>query len=162
LVEPKEGTDEQLLYMPAFDKVQKISGSSRKGSFMGSDFSYEDLDLGGRPGDVHKLIEETETTWVIDTTPGEGSQYGRIRATIGRADYVTRSVQYYDTSDEPLKTLEVTSTKDVDGHIVPTQSIMTTLRKNTKTRLEVVDIQLDVTDEALPAASLTRDALESR
>ena len=48
ITEPKEGADEQLLYLPAFDKVQKISGSSRKGAFMGSDFSYEDLDLGGR------------------------------------------------------------------------------------------------------------------
>ncbi len=162
MVEPKDGADQQLLYLPAFDRIQPISGAARKGAFMGSDFSYEDLDLGGRPGDTHTLVETTADAWVIDTTPGDGSQYGRIRTTMGQADYVARTVEYFDGNGEATKTLEVKETKEVDGHIVPARSVMTTLAKNTSTRLEMVSVDFDVPEEDLPATALTRDALEAK
>ena len=39
----KEEPDEQWLYLPALKRVKRISSSNQSGSFMGSEFSYEDL-----------------------------------------------------------------------------------------------------------------------
>ena len=39
----KDEPDEQWLYLPALKRVKRISSSNRSGSFMGSEFSYEDL-----------------------------------------------------------------------------------------------------------------------
>jgi hypothetical protein len=35
--------DDQWLYLPAIKRVRRISGSNKTGSFMGSEFAYEDL-----------------------------------------------------------------------------------------------------------------------
>ena len=37
--------DDQWLYLPALKRVKRISASRRSGSFMGSEFSYEDMSL---------------------------------------------------------------------------------------------------------------------
>ena len=39
----KEDADEQWLYLPALKRVKRISSSNRSGSFMGSEFAYEDM-----------------------------------------------------------------------------------------------------------------------
>jgi hypothetical protein len=39
----KDAADEQWLYLPALKRVKRISSASRSGSFMGSEFAYEDM-----------------------------------------------------------------------------------------------------------------------
>ena len=39
----RESTDGQWLYLPALKRVKRISSSNRSGSFMGSEFAYEDM-----------------------------------------------------------------------------------------------------------------------
>ena len=39
----KEAADEQWLYLPALKRVKRISSANRSGSFMGSEFAYEDM-----------------------------------------------------------------------------------------------------------------------
>ena len=39
----KEAGDDQWLYLPALKRVKRISTSNRSGSFMGSEFAYEDM-----------------------------------------------------------------------------------------------------------------------
>ena len=42
--EQKDREDDQWLYMPAYgQKLKRIAGGNKKGYFMGTDFSYEDL-----------------------------------------------------------------------------------------------------------------------
>ena len=38
-----DAQDDQWLYLPALTRVKRISSSNRSGSFMGSEFTYEDL-----------------------------------------------------------------------------------------------------------------------
>ncbi|MCK4739413.1 MAG: outer membrane lipoprotein-sorting protein, partial [Deltaproteobacteria bacterium] len=38
----KSGDDDQWLYLPALKRVKRISSSNKSGSFMGSEFAYED------------------------------------------------------------------------------------------------------------------------
>ena len=39
----KTGDDQQWLFLPAIKRVKRISSRNKSGSFMGSEFSYEDL-----------------------------------------------------------------------------------------------------------------------
>ena len=39
----RESADDQWLYLPALKRVKRISSSNQSGSFMGSEFAYEDL-----------------------------------------------------------------------------------------------------------------------
>ena len=42
-VEHENGEDEMRMWLPAFKKIRRISSSKKSNSFLGSDFSYEDL-----------------------------------------------------------------------------------------------------------------------
>ena len=51
----KDEPDDQWLYLPALKRVKRISSSKQSGSFMGSEFSYEDLGR-RRSREVHPSI----------------------------------------------------------------------------------------------------------
>ena len=159
-IEQPDGTDEQMLYMPALKRVNRISGASRKGSFMGSDFSYEDMDLTPEEDATHKVVETTDAHWVIDTNPGASSSYGRLRTTVLKGSYLVQQSEFYDKDDVHVKTLKVTETSTTDGKTLAKVSIMQTHKRNTSTRLEVIRQQLDVAPEELPDNLFTKGYLE--
>ncbi|EGM77242.1 Protein of unknown function (DUF1329) [Rheinheimera sp. A13L] len=71
--ETKQIEDEQWMYLPAFRKVRRISAKDKRGAFMGSEFSYFDLDK-LRVADFKSTIVGSETidgrdTWKIERTP---------------------------------------------------------------------------------------------
>lgn len=160
MIDHESATDEQLTYLPQFKRVNRISGSSRKGAFIGSDFSYEDLDIREAAEGQHTLVEETELAWVIDTVPEDSVQYSRIRAHISKADHVARTVEFFDKKDQPLKRLEVQQVV-VEGDVsLPTSSKMSNLQRGTHTILEITDHKLNVSEEELPAETFTSAYLE--
>lgn len=160
LIDNPGQTDEQLLYLPAVKRTNRISGKSRKGSFMGSDFSYEDMELSDPPGATHQVTSETETTWVIETAPGEDSSYSKLVTTVRKADFVPEKVEFFDEDGELLKRLEVAKT-DKDGELtLVVESTMTNLQKGTHTVLKVVEHDLNVPADQLPDEIFTKAHLE--
>ena len=108
----KEEADDQWLYLPALKRVKRISSSNQSGSFMGSEFSYEDMGaseiekytyrhLGDEPcGDlVCDVIERFPTQ--------EDSGYSRQVLWIDSAEQRTVKIEYYDRRESHLKTLLV-------------------------------------------------------
>ena len=156
---PAQAT-EQLLYLPALKRTNRIAGKARKGSFMGSDFSYEDLEVSDGEGATHTLVSESDTTWVIDSKPGEASSYGRIRAHVSKADYLPRTVEFFDGKDQPKKLLEVLQTEVDNGTIIPIRSVMKNLSRGTSTELTVTKWRLNVPDAEIPDETFTVGFLE--
>ena len=108
----KDEADDQWLYLPALKRVKRISSSNQSGSFMGSEFSYEDMGaseiekytylyLGEEPcGDMTcALIERVPTQ--------EDSGYSRQVLWMDTTELRTIRVEYYDRRDSHLKTLVV-------------------------------------------------------
>ena len=56
IVDNPDKVDEQLLYLPALKRTNRIAGKARKGSFMGSDFSFEDLEISDSSAAKHSLV----------------------------------------------------------------------------------------------------------
>jgi len=160
LIDHPGQVDEQLLYLPAVKRTNRISGKSRKGSFMGSDFSYEDFETTDMPDAAHSMVSSDGDVWVIDSKPGSDSSYGRVRSYITKSDYVSRKVEFFDQEDAQIKVLEVVETK-VEGSVtLPMKSVMKTLKKGTETRLDILEVQLDVSTEVLPDETFTQEFME--
>jgi Outer membrane lipoprotein-sorting protein len=151
--------DEQLLYTPAFKQVNQISGSSRKGSFAGSDFTYEDLEIREAATGTHAMAEETAEAWVVETVMAPGSSYTKIRSTIGKADLVIRKVEFFDASGL-LKVLVVTKTEKEGTVTIPVETELTNLKQGTRTRLVITAHRLGVSKSELPDETFTRAYLE--
>jgi hypothetical protein len=160
IVDNPDRADEQLLYLPALKRTNRIAGKAKKGSFMGSDFSFEDLEVSDSSSAKHTLISEDATVWVIDTTPGEDSSYGRIRAHVSKSDYLPRLVEFFDKNDQPKKRLEVLKTATDNGSIIPTHSVMKNLSKNTSTEMTVSEWKLNVNADEIPDETFTVGYLE--
>lgn len=160
VVDHPDTVDEQLLYLPALKRVNRIAGKARSGSFMGSDFRFEDLELSGASDATASLVSEDDTTWVLDAIPGGSSSYGRLRLHVARADHLPRKVEYFDKKGTAVKVLEV-SEVIVDGGIaIPKVSVMRDLKRGTQTRMEVLSHRLDVPPEEIPDETFTAAWME--
>ena len=106
----REDADDQWIYLPAMRRVRRISSGNQSGSFMGSEFAYEDL----TPAEVEKftyryLRDEPcggSTCTVTERVPvNERSHYRRHLVWRDRDELRVRKVEYHDRRDEHLKTL---------------------------------------------------------
>lgn len=66
--------DDSWLYLPALQKINRIAASDKSGAFMGSDFSYADIDGVEVEDFTYRLVKESEEVngydcWVIESTP---------------------------------------------------------------------------------------------
>ena len=106
----REGADDQWIYLPALRRVRRISSANQSGSFMGSEFAYEDL----TPPEVEKftyLYLRDEpcgdlTCTVTERVPlNTRSNYSRHLVWHDRDELRIHKVEYYDRKDDHLKTL---------------------------------------------------------
>ena len=157
LVDHPDRADEQLLWLPALKRVNHISGGARSGAFMGSDFSFEDLEVSGAAAGTHRLLSEDDAEWVIETIPPEGSSYGRVVVHVSKSELFPLRLELFDRKGVAAKELEVLELAHVGEHAVPIRTVMRDLRKGSSTRLEVLSQDLEpdpalVADEIFTAA----------
>ncbi|MEQ1568643.1 MAG: outer membrane lipoprotein-sorting protein [Myxococcota bacterium] len=150
--------DEQMMYFPAFKRVNQISGSARSGRFLGSDFTYEDLEIRESATGTHTMVSDTAESWTIDTAM-TNSSYSKVRATIGKADLVLRKVEFY-SGESVVKVLEVKRTEKDGAATLPVESEMTDLKAGTKTRLVITSHKLNLPKTDLPDDTFTKAYLE--
>ena len=107
----KVGDDDQWLYLPALKRVKRISSSNKSGSFMGSEFAYEDFSSQEVEKYTYKWIRDevfdSQECFVVESYPVDtkNSGYTRQVTWIDKSEYRTLKVEYYDRKESHLKTL---------------------------------------------------------
>lgn len=99
----KNGANKQWLFLPKFKRVKKINSRNQSGSFMGSEFSYEDI--AGQQIDKYKykLLSETKKAWTIQSKPVDKSGYSKMVTVISKNKLNPLTVKYYDRKGDLLK-----------------------------------------------------------
>ena len=141
---PKQD-DPQLLYLPALKRIQRISGNKKKGSFMGSDFQFSDLELSLSGSETHSILSEDDKNWVIQSQDPKNKQYKHWIATISKIDYLPYKIEYYAKNGNLLKTFLIEETMEVEDRTIPKTTTMTNHKRGTKTELQIqtIDVQTD-------------------
>ena len=145
-----DGGDKIYLYMPAYQKPRRIAGASKKESFMGTDFSYEDLGMDYQSDDYQKkIVEETDTQFIIEVIPvGEDISYSKFILSVDKEQFYMEKVEFYNLEGEPTKTLEMQEIEiDENNKITPLKIEITNLIDNHKTIMDIKNIEYDL---ALP------------
>ncbi len=106
--EHKVGSDDQWLYLPALKRIKRISSKNKSGSFMGSEFSYEDLASFEVEKFTYKFIETRNIDgvecFVIERYPvDENSGYTKQIVYLRKDNYQFKQVKYYDRKGDLLK-----------------------------------------------------------
>jgi outer membrane lipoprotein-sorting protein len=167
--------DDQWLYLPELKRVRQISGSSRKQSFQGSDFSYDDLQLFDDVRDwteqdaASKLLRDGEVVdgvacAVIELSPqNKAYDYAKFVLWLDRKDATFRKIEFYDKKDGSLlKTLVLREYKTIDDVPTPLRVEMTNAKKGTKTTLEASDVHYNrgFGDEVFTERTLERGKVD--
>lgn len=154
-VDPR-GPDRQWLYTPSTKRVRQISGSRRKDSFVGTDFSYEDLglmmDVLNWPASEasSRLVEEAELgdiqCYVIEVVPAAAQEisYSALRLWIGRGDHLIHRFEFIDRKGALAKTLILSDFRDVANIPAAHRMEMVDARAGSRTVASVESLQFDV------------------
>lgn len=106
----KTGDDDQWLFLPALKRVKRISSSNKSGSFVGSEFSYEDLASQEIEKYKYKYLQDEKcgalTCFVTERIPvDENSGYTRQVVWTDKTEYRVHKIVFYDRKSSKLKTL---------------------------------------------------------
>lgn len=106
----KTDEDDQWLYLPALKRVKRISSANKSGSFMGSEYAYEDVASQEVEKYTYKYLRdetcEGQSCFVIERYPVDKySGYTRQTVWFDQAEYRPWKVDYYDRKNSLLKTL---------------------------------------------------------
>jgi hypothetical protein len=162
--------DDYFLYLPALDRVRRVSGAQRSDSFMGTDLTYEDLerrridefeDLRATSGDV-----AGEPIVLVSARPRHPAGYERVEFAIAASDASILETRYLAKgSDAPFKVIRFPreNLHEEGRYSVPRRISVVNLRRSTETEVTVdmleldpdVDLRLFTTDALLREAELT-------
>ena len=140
-IENPDGDDDQWLYMPAGGILNRISGSSRRGSFMGSDFTYADMTDRNLDSYDYELLQETDidgvAVWVVDAIPNTKKEidetgYTRQVIFVRKDNHVAVRSKSWLKKGGRNKYFDVKKLELIDGIWTATEMHMTT-KKGKKT-----------------------------
>lgn len=147
LTHETEDEDNQWMYMPAVKKMQRIAQNSKKSYFMGTDFTYEDLEPEDIDNFTYVLIKEETLDdpmpgtpcYVIEALPANAakkraSSYSRRVLWIAKDIFVTIKTEFYDRKKRVVKTQRSFEYEHIQGTIHrPQKIVMDNHKKNHKT-----------------------------
>jgi hypothetical protein len=151
--------DERFLYLPSLSRVRRIAGSETQDSFVGSDFTYEDI--GGREFDEYTYAfagaDGENATW---TAPGGGgsrpawrleskrraasAQFPRVVSLVLKDSFVVVQADIYNRRNERQKEYVVRRLEQVQGVWTVMDSEMGNALEKTRTELVVERAEYNV------------------
>jgi hypothetical protein len=169
--EHSAGEDERFLYLPSLGRVRRIAGSETQDSFVGSDFTYEDI--GGREFDDYGYGFATDgeqaswtppsggtarPAWRLESRSKDGSaQFPRVVSTVLRDSFVIVQADVYNRRNERQKVYTVRRLERIEGIWTVMDSEMSNALEKTRTELVVEKADYNV---GLKEADFTRRELE--
>ena len=159
------GSSDQWIFLPSLGRVRRISASESGGSFMGTDFSYDDISSADRDVslDTHTVLrEETlngNTCYVIQSIPKDSSyQYSKTITWIDKGNSLIYKAEMYNRREELVKLMEMTDYRDVQGRLTPMRTTVSTVGAGTSTTIFMEIVKYD---DPIPEAVFTTAYLET-
>jgi outer membrane lipoprotein-sorting protein len=158
------GTD-QWIFLPSLGRVRRIAATESGGSFMGTDFSYDDISAMDREVslDTHTLLrEETlngRACYVVQSIPRDSSfQYSKTITWVDKANSLIYKSEMYNRRGELIKIMEMSDFSDVQGRLTPMQTKISTVGAGTSTTIYMEIIKYD---DPIPEGVFTTAYLET-
>ena len=153
------------LYLPAMKKTRRIasSGSESEGSFMGTDFTYQDMGDRSINKYDYTLLGEDNIDGVACykvecISKAHTEKDPRYITYIGKADYIMRKCEFYDRQDQLHRVLTCTDFTTIKGFTTAQKMKMENVQTGTWSLIETKNIKYD--DEDIDDSLFTVAALE--
>jgi len=143
-----EDDDSRWLFIPVISMVKRIAASDKHSSFVGSDFSYEDVSGRATGDDTHELVKEDKSgdydVYVIKSTPKEEGQFTHIMNYIDKKTYLPVKREYVNKNGEIYKTFDALEIKNVQDIETVTKRRMTDNKSGHLSLVEFDEIEYNM------------------
>ena len=168
--EHPEADDERFLYLPALGRVRRIAGAEAQDSFVGSDFTYEDIS-GRQFDDYTYTMVEADATWAAAGGPpapayriesrarDAQARFPRIVSTVRKDNFVIVHSDIYNRRDERVKAYDVQRLELIQSIWTLSQIVMTNTVEQTRTELTASAVRYNT---GLTEADFSRRELERK
>ena len=163
-----DGSSTQLMYQPSYDKIRPIASSNRSDRFMGTDFSYSDLE-GSDSKDSHHRFYRTKS--VARRFVNKSRVNPRAKSVLNQLATAALFPLIHPTALVPMRTrffgpdgktelkvLTVKKLKKVDGRWMVTKAVMKDLKRGSATQMEMLKLDRN---KSFGAERFTEKALRS-
>jgi hypothetical protein len=142
--------DDSWLYLPALQSIKRVAASEESGAFMGSDFSYTDINGQDYEDFNYEMVKESEVIdgvdcWVIKSIPKNEKiikKTGYLESTswIRKSDYLLLRSIIQVKKRKLVKYFSASDIQEIQGIMTPLKLQMVTTRNGKKEHSSVFKI----------------------
>jgi outer membrane lipoprotein-sorting protein len=142
--------DDRWLYLPSIKLVRRIAANDKNSSFVGSDFTYEDVSGRDVLEDNHTLkSEETlndKSVYVLESVPRDekSAYYSRKVSWIDQETFLPLKEEYYDKREDLYKIFTADKIETVQGIATITQRTMANIQNGHSTVVMFEEVSYNI------------------
>jgi len=146
----EEGKEDLMyIYFPFLGRERRIAAGEESDSFMGTDFTYEEMGSGQtyqEEYDTSRLEDEVledYPCYVLRLTPKEeDSDYTYLKMWVWQEEFLLLRIEFYKEGERLTKTLSNSDIREEEeGEFMPHRIVMADEIKDTKTIIEIVETE---------------------
>ncbi len=143
---------DRWLFIPALNMVRRIAAKDKYSSFVGSDFTYEDVSGRDLTEDTHAIVKEEKFNgkdcYVVKSTPKAADmEYSNKLSWIDKADFLPLKEEYYDKRNELYKVFTADEIKNIKGFPTVTKRTMKNLQSGHTTQVAYLKADYNISIE---------------
>ncbi len=142
--------DDRWLYLPAIDLVRRISANDKRSSFVGSDFTYEDVSGRHLEDDDYQFLGEEKVSgydcYVIKAIPKDKGtvEFAYRKIWVDKNLYLPIKVEHYNQRGELYKVYETLKIENIQNTPTITKGKMSDLENNHYTIMEFKKVEYNI------------------
>ncbi|MBI4196030.1 MAG: outer membrane lipoprotein-sorting protein [Betaproteobacteria bacterium] len=144
---PAKDSD-RWIFIPTLRLVKRIAADDKRSSFVGSDFTYEDVSGRNLEDETHALARKEDLggrpTYVIESKPKVVVDYSRRLSWIDRERWLPLKEEYFDARNEPQRTFVADKVEQKGKYWTVTARSMKNLQSAHRTEVVFQEVEYDV------------------
>lgn len=141
--------DDRWLFVPAINLVKRIAAQDKRSSFVGSDFTYEDVSGRDIPDDNHVIEREERVgnrdSYVVKSTPkGTDADFGHKVTWVDKVNFLPLKEEQYDRRGNRYKLFSADEVAEVKGFPTAVKRTMKNLQTGHRTEVAYIKTDYDL------------------
>jgi len=140
--------DDRWIFVPALKLVKRIAADDKRSSFVGSDFTYEDVSGRDLEDETHALLRKENLggrpTYVIESKPKASADYSRRMSWIDSERWLPIKEEYLDARNELLRVFTADKVEQTGKQWTVTARSMKNLQSGHRTEVVYQEVGYDV------------------
>ena len=152
--------DDRWMFIPAVRMVKRVAASDKRSSFVGSDFTYDDVSgrdaLDEKSTLVRSEVLNGRPCYVLESVPRERSSFAKRISWVDKERFLPLKEQFISDKGETIRTFSADEVKESGGVWTISKRTMSDTRSGRRTEVLFRDVRYSVglSDEVFTEGSL--------